>query len=120
MWFCGVLDPSIPEPDEVDWSEEWSNYESSPCAESVFPEQSHALALIYEDVSSPECVQQAEVLAAEANRTLAQGRSAVASAKQNRSGFFSSFQRAFQSQGQREGQGQGKFERFIVSHLWPE
>ena len=30
----------------------------------------------------PECVQQAEVLVAEANRTLAQARSAVASAKQ--------------------------------------
>ena len=35
MWWCGVLDPSIPEPDEVDWSEDWSNYESSPCAENV-------------------------------------------------------------------------------------
>ena len=62
--------------------------ESSPCAEHVFPEQSAALALISEDVSSPECVQQAEVLAAEANRTLAQARSAVASAILSRSGFF--------------------------------
>ena len=40
------------------------------------------------DASSPESVQQAEALVAEANRTLAQARSAVASAKQNRSGFF--------------------------------
>ena len=78
IWWCGVLDPSIPEPDVMDWSEDWSYSESSPCA------QCQALALISEDVSSPECVQQAEVLAAEANRTLAQARSAVASAKQNR------------------------------------
>ena len=35
-----------------------------------------------------ECVQQAEALAAEGNRTLAHARSAVASAKQNRSGFL--------------------------------
>ena len=76
-----MLDRSIPEPDVVDWSEDWSNYESSPCAENVFPEQGQSLALISEDVSSPECVQQAEVLAAEANRTQAQARSAVASAK---------------------------------------
>ena len=40
----------------------------------------------------PGCVQQAEELATEANRTLAQARSAVASAKQNGSGFF--FQRS--------------------------
>ena len=45
IWWCGVLDPSIPEPDVMDWSEDWSNYESSPCAENVFPEQSQALAL---------------------------------------------------------------------------
>ena len=67
IWWCRVLDPSIPEPDVVDWSEDWSNYESSSCAEDVFPEQSQAFALISEDVLSPECVQQAEVLAAEAN-----------------------------------------------------
>ena len=60
IWWCGVLDPSIPEPDAVDWSEDWS----SPCAENVFPEQSQALA-----ASSPECVQQAEVLAAEAHQS---------------------------------------------------
>ena len=53
IWWCGVLDPSIPEPDVVDWSEDWSNYESSPLAENVFPEKSQALALISEDVSSP-------------------------------------------------------------------
>ena len=88
IWCCGVLDPSIREPDVVDWSEDLSNYESSPCAEDVFPEQSQALAQISEDVLSPECVQHAEVLAAEANRTFAQARSAVASEEQNRSGFF--------------------------------
>ena len=42
------------------WSEDWSNSESSPCAEDVFPEQSQVLALSSDDVSSPECVQQAE------------------------------------------------------------
>ena len=88
IWWCGVLDPSIPEPDVMDWSEDWSYSESSPCAEDVFPEQSKVLALTSDDVSPPECVQQAEVLVDEANRTLAQARSAVASAKQNRSGFF--------------------------------
>ena len=88
----------------VDWSEDWSTYESSPCAENVFPEQSQALALISQDVSSPECVQQAEVLAAESNRTLAQARSAVASAKQNRSGFFPS------SNAPSSRKGKGKWE----------
>ena len=117
-----MLDPSIPEPDVVDSSEDWSNFESSPCAENVFSEQSQALALISDDVSSPECVQQAEVLVTEANRTLAQARSAVAQAKQNRSGFFPSsfFQRSLQPQGQRQGQAQGKIERFSVSLLWPK
>ena len=87
VWWCGVLNPSIAEPHVMAWSEDWSNHESSPCAEDVFPEQSQVLALTSDDASSPECVQQAEVLVAEANRTLAQARSAVASAKQNRSGF---------------------------------
>ena len=73
IWWCGVLDPSIPEPDVMDWSEDWSYSESSPCAENVFPEQGQVLALTSDDASSPECVQQAEVLVAEANRTLAQG-----------------------------------------------
>ena len=72
----------------MDWSEDWSYSESSPCAEDVFPEQSQVLALTSDDASSPECVQQAEILVAEANRTLAQARSSVASAEQNRSGFF--------------------------------
>ena len=54
----------------------------------MFSEQSQELALIYEDVSYPQCVQQADVLAAKVDRTLAQARSAVASAKQNRSGAF--------------------------------
>ena len=110
----------FPEPDVMDWSEDWSYSESSPCAEDVSPEQSEVLVLTSDDVSSPECVQQAEVLVAEANRTLAQARSAVASAKQNRSGFFPSFQCVFQSKGQRQGQGERQIERFIVSHLWPK
>ena len=75
IWWRGVLDPSIPDPDVMDWSADWSNYESLPCAENVFPEQGQALALISEDVSSPECAQQAEVLAAEADRALAEARS---------------------------------------------
>ena len=50
-----MLDPSIPEPDVMDWCEDWSYSESSPCPEDVFPEQSQALALISDDVSSPEC-----------------------------------------------------------------
>ena len=87
IWWCGVLDPSIPAPDVMDWSEDWSYPESSPCAEEVFHEQSQVLALTSDDASSPECVQQAEVLVAEANRTLAQARSAAASAKQNRTHF---------------------------------
>ena len=37
--------------------------------DTSIPEQSQALALISEDVPTPECVQQAEVLAVEANRT---------------------------------------------------
>ena len=86
IWWCGVLDPSILAPDVMDWSEVWSYSESSPCAEDVFPERSQVLALTSDDASSPECVQQAEVLVAEANRTLAQARSAVASAKHIRSG----------------------------------
>ena len=107
-------------PDVVDWSEYWSYYESSPCAENVLFEQSQALALISENASSPECVQEAEVLAAEANRTLAQARSAVASAKQNRSDVFPSSNAPSSRQGQNQGQAQGKIERFIVSHLWPK
>ena len=81
IWWCGVLDPSIPEPDVMDWSEDGSYSESSPCAEDVFPELSQVLALTSDDVSSPECVHQAEVLVTEANRTVAQARSAVESAK---------------------------------------
>ena len=81
IWSCGVQDPSIPAPDVMGWSGDWSYSESSPCADDVFPEQSQVPALTSDDASSPECVQQAEVL-------VAQARSAVASAKQNRSGFF--------------------------------
>ena len=57
IWWCGVLDPSIPEPDVMDLSEDWSYSESSPCAEDVIPEQSQVLALTSDDASSPECVQ---------------------------------------------------------------
>ena len=53
IWWCGVLDPSISEPDVMDWSEDWSYSESSPSAEDVFPEQSQALVLISDEVSSP-------------------------------------------------------------------
>ena len=107
MRWCGVVDTSFPEPDVMDWSEDWSNYGSPPCAENVFPQESQSLALISEDVSSPECVQQAELLAAEANRKLAQARSAVAAAKQNRSGFFPS-SNVLPS---RKGKGKGKLKR---------
>ena len=72
----------------------------------TIPEQSQALALLSGDVSSPECVQQAEVLAAEANRRLAQVRSAVASAKQNRSGFIRPSNVPFSRKG--KGKGNGK------------
>ena len=67
IWWCSVLDPSIPAPDVMDWSEDWSYSQSSPCAEDVFPEQSQVLALTSADASSPECVQQVEVLVAKAN-----------------------------------------------------
>ena len=90
----------------MDWSEDWSYSESPPCAEDVFPEQSQVLALTSDDASSPECVQQAEVQVAEANRTLAQARSAVASAKQNRSGFFP----PSNVSSSRKGKGKGKVE----------
>ena len=56
IWWCGVLDQSIPVPDVMDWSEDWSKNKSAPCAEHVFRGQSQALALISEDVSSPKCV----------------------------------------------------------------
>ena len=104
IWWCGVLDPSIPAPDVMDWSENWSYPESSPCAEEVFHEQSQVPALTSDDASSPECVQQAEVLVAEANRTLAQARSAVPSAKQIRSGFFP----PSNVSSSRKGKGKGK------------
>ena len=102
IWWCGVLDPSILEP------EDWSYHDSSPCAEDVFPEQRQALALIYEDVSSPDCVQQAEVLAAEADRTLAQARSAVASAKQHHSGVFPPSNVSSNRKGKNKGNLKGK------------
>ena len=108
IWWCGVLDPSIPAPDVMDWSEDWSYSESSPCAEDVFPEQSQVPALTPDDASSPECVQQVETLVAEANRTLAQARSAVASAKQNRSGFFPPSNVSSSRKGKGNGKVKGK------------
>ena len=66
--------------------------ESSSCAENVFSEQSQALALISD----------------EANRTLAQARSAVASAKQNRSGFFPSSNVSSSRKGKGKGKPKGK------------
>ena len=109
-WWCGVMD----------WSEDWSYHESSPCAEDVFPEQSQASAVISEDVPTPECLQQADMLAAEANRTLAQARSAVTSAKQNRSGFFPPSNVPSSRKGKGKGKAQRKMERFILSYLWPK
>ena len=99
----------------MDWSEDWSYSESSLCAEDVFPEQSQVPALTSDDASSPECVQQAEVLVAEANRTLAQARSAVASAKQNRSGFFHLSNVSSSRKGKGKGESERQIERFIVS-----
>ena len=124
IWWCGVLDPSIPAPDVMDWSEDWSYSESSSCAEDVFPEQSQVLALTADDASSPECVQQAEVLVAEANRTLAQARSAVASAKQNRSGFFppSNVSSSRKGKGKGKVKGKSKDSSCLIcgrrDHLW--
>ena len=124
IWWCGVLDPSIPAPDVMDWSEDWSYSESSSCAEDVFPEQSQVLALTADDASSPECVQQAEVLVAEANRTLAQARSAVASAKQNRSGFFppSNVSSSREGKGKGNVKGKSKDSSCLIcgrrDHLW--
>ena len=108
IWWCGLLDQSIPELDVMDWSEDLSYSECSPCAEDVFPEQSQVLASTSDDASSPECVQQAEVLVAEANRTLAQARSAVASAKQNRSGFFPPSNVSSSGKGKGKGKVKGK------------
>ena len=73
-----------------------------------FLEQSQVLALISEDASSPECVQQAEVQVVEANRTLAQARSAVASAKQNRNGFFPPSNVSSSRKGKGKGKVKGK------------
>ena len=75
-----------------------------------FPQQSQALVLRSEDMSSPECVQQSEVLAAEAHRTMAQARSAVASAKKNRSGFFP----PSNVPSSRKGKSKGMFETVVI------
>ena len=73
--------------------------------------------MVSEDVSSLECVQQAEVLAAEANRTLAQARSAVASAKQNRSGIFPSTNVPSSRKGKGKGKLKGKSRVHRVSSV---
>ena len=66
--WCGVLDPSIPEPEVID--SDWSFQESPPCAEDASPEQSQAWAVVSpDDVASTDSVQKAEALAAEADRT---------------------------------------------------
>ena len=124
IWWCGVLDPSIPELDVMDWSEDWSYSESSLCTEDVFRKQSQVLALISDDVTSPEYVQQAEVLVAEANRTLAQARSAVASAKQNCIGFFhpSNVSSSRKSKGKGKVKGKSKDSSCVIcgrsDHFW--
>ena len=124
IWWCGVLDPSISEPDVMDWSEDWSYSESSPCTEDVFHKQSQVLALISDDVPSPEYVQQAEVLVAEANRTLAQARSAVASAKQNCTGFFhpSNVSSSRKNKGKGKVKGKSKDSSCVIcgrsDHFW--
>ena len=104
-----MLDPSIPEPDVMDWSEDWSYSESSPCAEDVFPEQSQVLALTSDDASSPECVQQAEILVAEAKSNLGSGPiSGGVSKKKNRSGFFPPSNVSSSRKGQGKGKVKGK------------
>ena len=60
------------------------------------------------------------MLAAEANRTLAQGSISGCVSETKSQWFLSSFQKAFQLKEQRQGQAQRKIERFILSHLWPK
>ena len=110
IW-CGVLDPSIPAPDVMDWSEDWSYPESSPCAEEVFHEQSKVPALTSYDASSPECVQQTEVLVAEAYRTLV--RLGQRWCHQNKIAVVSSLLPMCLPVVR-------QIERSIVSHLWPK
>ena len=79
----------FPEPEAADWVDDWSPQESTPIVGDVTVEQCQTLASMSpDDVMSADCVQLAEALAVEANRTLAQARTAVSAAKQNRSGFF--------------------------------
>ena len=89
IWWCGVLDPTIPELEVVERVVYWSPQEQTPFVEEVTSEQSQTLALLSpDDVTLADCVQQAEALAVEANRTLAPARTATAAAKQHRSGVF--------------------------------
>ena len=103
IWWAGVLDPYLPEPTgwmhdggQDAWWQDWAHLEesSSWAAEEMLsePGSSSVLALIphdnVEDEKDIQNWQAAEVLAAEANRTVAQARAAVSAARQNRSGFF--------------------------------
>ena len=88
MWCCGVLHPTISEPEVVDWEDDWSPQESRPFVEDVTFGQSQTLALgSPDDVMPARCVHQADSLAVEAPRTLAQARTAVAAVKKNSQRF---------------------------------
>ena len=76
-----MLDPTILGPEVADWVDDWSPQESTPFEEDVTSEQNQTLALMSpDDVKRADCVQQSESLAVEANRTLAQDRTALAAA----------------------------------------
>ena len=102
IWCCGVLHPTISEPEVVDWDDDWSPQESTPFVEDVTSGQSQTLALSPDDVMPARCVHQAEALAVGAPRTLAQARTAVAVVKRNSQRFLSSIHRSCQSQGQED------------------
>ena len=110
IWWCGILDPSIPEPDVMDWSDDWSYSESSPCAEDVFNEQSQVLALTSDDVSSPGCPTGGST-GSQGESNFGSGPISGGVSVTKSQWFLFSFQLVFQSKGQRQGQG---------SHLWPK
>ena len=99
IWCCGVLHPTISEPEVVDWVDDWSPQESRPFVEDVTFGQPNT-GIVTDDVMPARCVHQAEALAVGAPRTLAQARTAVAAVKKNSQRFLSSIQRSCQSQGQ--------------------